>query len=183
KGQEYLLKAFAEVVQIFPETKLLLVGEGILRRKLQTLAAAHKIRDRVIFAGLVPPEEIPEYVAAMDIVAHTSLREGLPRAVAQGLAGGKPVVAFDVDGARELVKDGQTGYLVPARDNNTLIARLLHLLKNPQAAEAMGQAGRRLIEELFPVEKMVEKIEALYREALRRKRCSSSPHDVTYTYS
>ncbi len=172
KGQEYLLRSFAEIVRFFPRVKLLLVGDGILRKKLEILARQYKIEDKVIFAGLVSPEEIPGYVAAMDILAHTSLREGLPKAVAQGLAGGKPVVAFDVDGARELVKNGVTGYLVPAKDIQGLTERLISLLRQPRMAAAMGEKGRSLVQELFPVEKMVENIENLYLQG-KIKNCRS----------
>ncbi|MCM8757341.1 MAG: glycosyltransferase, partial [Candidatus Omnitrophica bacterium] len=95
KGQEYLLAAFSRVARAFPKAKLLLVGDGILRPQLESQTERYGIQDKVIFSGLVRPEEIPEYVAVMDIAAHTSFREGLPKAVAQGLAGVKSVVAFD----------------------------------------------------------------------------------------
>jgi glycosyltransferase involved in cell wall biosynthesis len=73
------------------------------------------LRGYFVFAGLVPPSEIPRYVASMDLLVHLSLREGLPRALPQALACGKPVVAFDVDGAREVCLDGETGLLVTGR--------------------------------------------------------------------
>lgn len=167
KGQEYLIRAFAEIVKEYPDVKLLLVGDGILRKPLEEYARENNILSKVIFTGLVPPNEIPGYIASMDILAHTSLREGLPKAVAQGYAGGKPVVAFDVDGAKELVINDKTGYLVPPKDINTLKGKLLYLLKNQEISYKMGEEGRRIVKELFPVEKMVERIENLYKELLK----------------
>lgn len=166
KGQEYLLQAFDEIVKEYPDVKLLLVGDGILRKKLEDYAREKGILSKVIFAGLVPPEDIPAYIAAMDILAHTSLREGLPKAVAQGFAGGKPVVAFDVDGAKELVINDKTGYLIPPKDTELLKEKLLFLLKNPEISYKMGKAGREIVEELFPVDKMVDRIEKVYVELL-----------------
>jgi len=179
KGQDYLLSAFAEVARDIPSARLLLVGDGVLRRELEELAQRKGVAERVSFTGLVPPDRVPDCVAAMDILAHTSLREGLPKAVAQGFAGGKPVVAFDVDGARELVKDGETGFLIPARDTALLAVRLAFLLKNPAIAGTMGRNGQQRVEKLFAVETMVEDIERLYIALLpctatRRNRTSLS---------
>ena len=162
KGQNYLLKAFSELTEEFPFAKLLLVGDGILRQQLEDYARKKGIYERVVFTGLVPPVEIPEYVSAMDILAHTSLREGLPKTIAQGFAGGKPVVAFDVDGARELVINGKTGFLIPPKNISLLTEKLIFLLKNPEIACKMGEEGRKLVEKLFPVDKMTDAIASLY---------------------
>lgn len=162
KGQKYLLYAFSEIVKEFPDTKLIFVGDGILKEKLMEMAKEYGIEEKVIFAGLIPPEKIPEYISAMDIVAHTSLREGLPKAVAQGMAGGKPVVAFDVDGTKEVVINGETGFLIKPKDVETLIEKIKFLLKNPVIAENMGRKGREKIKKMFPVEKMVDEIEKIY---------------------
>ncbi|HPP30351.1 MAG TPA: glycosyltransferase family 4 protein [bacterium] len=166
KGQEYLIQAFADVVKEYPDAKLLLVGDGILRGVLENYARERGILSKVIFTGLVPPEEVPGYISVMDILAHTSLREGLPKAVAQGFAGGKPVVAFDVDGAKELVVNDKTGYLIPPKDTKILKEKLLYLLKNPEISYKMGEAGREIVKELFPVDKMVDRIEKVYIELL-----------------
>lgn len=170
KGQEYLIEAFKDVVNEYPDTKLLLVGDGILREKLENYAKENGIYEKVIFTGLVPPEKIPEYVSMMDIVVHTSLREGLPRAVAQGLAGGKPVVAFDIDGAREIVLNMKTGFIVPPCDVNSLKEKIIFLLKNPEIAEKMGKEGQQLVKKNFSVEKMVDEIENLYVKFLKDEK-------------
>jgi len=168
KGQDYLLQSFISILKEYPDVKLLLVGDGILREKLEEYAKEKGIFEKVIFLGLVPPENIPLYVSIMDILVHTSLREGLPKAVAQGFAGGKPVVSFDIDGARELVIDGETGFLVPPKNISILTEKLIFLLKNSDIACKMGSIGRERVKKLFPVEKMVDEIEKLYIKNIKK---------------
>ncbi|MCM8766757.1 MAG: glycosyltransferase family 4 protein [Candidatus Omnitrophica bacterium] len=173
KGQNYLIEAFKEVSKRHPEAKLIFVGDGILRKELEDYAKKNNIQGKVIFTGLVPPEKIPEYVSIMDILVHTSLREGLPRAVAQGLAGGKPVVAFDVDGAKEIVINWKTGFIVPPEDVELLKEKIIYLLENSEISAKMGKEGQKLIMQLFPVGKMVDEIEKIYVKFLsngKRKR-------------
>ncbi len=171
KGQNYLMEAFKDISQKFPEAKLLLVGDGILREELENYAKKNNIYHKVIFTGLVPPEKIPEYVAIMDILVHTSLREGLPKAVAQGFAGGKPVVAFDIDGTKEVVINGKTGFIVPPENVELLKEKLIFLLENSEIAGKMGIEGQELIKKLFPVEKMVDEIEKIYIKFLNNGKC------------
>jgi glycosyltransferase involved in cell wall biosynthesis len=169
KGQEYLMEAFASVVREYPEARLLIVGDGVLRPALEKFARENNISERVVFTGLVPPSRIPSLISAMDFLVHTSLREGLPKAVAQGFAGGRPVLAFDVDGARELVIDDRTGYLIPPKDVEMLKEKMRFLLQNPAISCKMGEEGRRIVMSLFPVEKMVSAIDNIYKETVLKK--------------
>ncbi|MGC8976823.1 MAG: glycosyltransferase family 4 protein [Candidatus Ratteibacteria bacterium] len=162
KGHHYLLKAFKDISKKFPEAKLLLVGDGILRKEIEKYARKNNIYEKVIFAGLVQPEKIPEYVAIIDILVHTSLREGLPKAVAQGLAGGKAVVAFDIDGTKEIVINGKTGFIIPPLNVELLKEKIIFLIENPDIAYKIGIEGQKLIKNFFPVEKMVDEIEKIY---------------------
>ncbi len=163
KGHEYLFAASGEIVRRFPSTRFLLVGDGILREKFNRTLQELGLAERFIFAGLVRPERIPEMISAMDILVHTSLREGLAKALPQAMACGKPVVSFNVDGAREVVKDGVTGYLVEPKDVQGLTSALSRLLLDAGLRDRMGRNGRRLVEPAFRKELMVEKINALYR--------------------
>jgi len=164
KGHKYLLEAAAEVVKVCPQVKFLLVGDGILRENLEKQAETLGIKERIIFAGLVAQDEIPQLLAVMDIVVHTSLREGLARVLPQALACGKPVVSFDIDGASEVVKEGETGHLVPAEDSERLAKAIIDLLGNKERARNMGEAGKRLVDPAFRVEVMVDKIAEVYEE-------------------
>jgi glycosyltransferase involved in cell wall biosynthesis len=166
KGHEFLFAAAEEVVRRFPKTRFLLVGEGILRERFQRVLRQKGLADRFIFAGLVPPERIPEMISAMDILVHVSLREGLAKALPQAMACGKPVVSFDVDGAREVVKNGGTGYLVRPQDVHGLVDALNRLLPDESLRNRLGASGKRLVDPAFRKERMVEHIHTLY-ETLR----------------
>jgi len=113
--------------------------------------------------GSHPPSEIPRYVASMDLLVHLSLREGLPRALPQALACGKPVVAFDVDGAREVCVDGETGFLLRAGDANGLANAVIRLLQDRELANRMAMQGRNLVKERFSEERMVRQLDELYQ--------------------
>ncbi|MCK4262390.1 glycosyltransferase, partial [bacterium] len=169
KGHKYLLEAGAQVVKVYPKARFLLVGDGILRGNLERQAEDLGIRENVLFAGLVPKEEIPELLAIMDVVVHTSLREGLARVLPQALASGKPVISFDIDGAREVIRDGETGYLVPARDSRKLAEAIIEILGDEDKARRMGEAGRRLVDPNFRAEMMVDKIAGVYEELIKAR--------------
>jgi glycosyltransferase involved in cell wall biosynthesis len=163
KGHEFLFEAASRIVAAVPNVKFLLVGDGVYREKFERQVELIGLRDRFVFAGLVSPEEMPRYLALMDVLVHLSLREGLPRSLPQALACGKPVVVFDVDGAREVCVDGQTGFLVRAEDVNGLAEAVIRLLQDAELATKMGAQGRKLVRERFSEARMVQKIDELYR--------------------
>jgi glycosyltransferase involved in cell wall biosynthesis len=163
KGHEFLFEAAPRIVAAVPNVKFLLVGDGIYRERYERLATEMNLRNFFVFAGLVPPSEIPCYVASMDLLVHLSSREGLPRALPQALACGKPVVAFDVDGAREVCVDGETGLLVRAGDVNGLANAVIRLLQDKTLANRMAMQGRTLVQERFSEERMVRQLDELYR--------------------
>jgi len=163
KGHKYLFEAAPRIVAAVPQVKFLLVGDGIYRKRFAQMATEMGLRDRFVFAGLVPPQEIPRYVASMDLLVHLSLREGLPRTLPQALACGKPVVAFDVDGAREVCLDGRTGFLVRPGDVTGLAAAVIRLLQDQELAHRMGAQGRELVRGQFSEALMVRQIDELYR--------------------
>ena len=107
-------------------------------------------------------------IAAMDVVVHTSLREGLARVLPQSLAMGKPCVAFDIDGAREVVIDDYTGYLVKAFDSAGLAYGVAKLLENDELRKKFGENGRRHVDPNFRTEKMVADISEVYQMLLKR---------------
>jgi glycosyltransferase involved in cell wall biosynthesis len=161
KGHEDLIAAVLGMASLQPKLKLLFVGDGKLRPKLEGLAA-QSLRGRVVFAGLVRPEEVPDYLGVMDAVVHLSRREGLARVLPQSLAAGKPVVAYDCDGAREVCLDNETGLLVPVGDLLSVSDRLEKLLEQPHTRKCLGTRGRELVKEWFPTQRMVDDLHALY---------------------
>jgi len=169
KGHEDILKAAARIATKFPNLKLFFAGDGILREKLERLANWLGLEGRVVFAGLIEPSRIPEILSAMDVVVHASLREGLPRVVPQALLCGKPVIAYDVDGAAEALSGGKAGYLVPPKDVGQLARAIEDVLLHPEKAHQMALLGREICREKFTKEEMVGRIERLYLELAREK--------------
>jgi glycosyltransferase involved in cell wall biosynthesis len=163
KGHEFLFDAAPRIVAAIPNVKFLLVGDGIFRKRFERLVDKLGLRNKFVFAGLVAPAEIPRYVALMDVLVHLSLREGLPRTLPQALACGKPVVAFDVDGAREICLDGETGFLLRAGDVNGLATAVIRLLQDKDLTHRMGERGRGLVRERFSDDRMVHQLDELYR--------------------
>ena len=141
KGHDDVIRAARSVVDAEPNVRFLFVGDGMLRDRLERQIAAAGLTDHFQFTGLVPPERIPELLAATDMVVHASLREGLARVLPQALIAGKPVVSYDVDGAREVVIPDETGFLVPPRDVEALAAALKRLVADPALART-GSAKR-----------------------------------------
>jgi glycosyltransferase involved in cell wall biosynthesis len=166
KGHDDLFDAAPAILKSVPNAKFLLIGDGPWREKFEQRASAPDLKGRFIFAGLVPPAEVPKYLGATDVVAHLSYREGLPRAVSQALAAGLPVVAYDCDGACEVCLDGRTGFVVAKRDLAGLADRLAQLAREPELREKFGAAGREFVRANFGVEKMVDEIYALYQRLL-----------------
>jgi len=166
KGHEYLVEAAARVVRACPEVRFLLVGDGILRAKLEDRIARLGLGEHFRFTGLVPPERIAALLGAMDVLVHVSLREGLARALPQALIAGKPVISFDVDGAREVVIPGETGFLVPPCEMEPLAEAIIRLVGDPALRARLGQEGRGRFTERFRHETMTRQLRALYARLL-----------------
>ncbi len=166
KGHAQFLEAAARVAAADPRAFFLLVGNGTLRAELEERARSLGLAERTIFTGLVPPEQVPACIQAMDVVIHASLREGIARVIPQAGAVGKPVVAFAMDGAPEVIRDGVSGCLVPPRDTAAMAERTLALLGDPARRRAMGEAGREFAAAHFGVDTMVERIDAVYARLL-----------------
>ena len=162
KGHEDLLTVAPELVRRCPQLKFLLVGDGQLRPRLERRARELGLRERFVFAGLVPPEAIARLVGLMDLLVHLSAREGLARALPQALAAGRPVVAYDRDGASEVCLDGKTGFLLRPGDLAGLAESVLRLAQDQRLRAHLGWQGRQLVERTFAVERMVEALHQLY---------------------
>ena len=166
KGHDDVIRAARSVVDAEPNVRFLLVGDGIFRNRLQRQIAVAGLADHFQFTGLVPPERIPGLIAAMDVVVHASLREGLARVLPQALISGKPVVSYDVDGAREVTLPGVTGFLVAPRDVVGLAEALESLAGDDALRERFGREGRRRFTEPFRHERMTAQLRELYARIL-----------------
>jgi glycosyltransferase involved in cell wall biosynthesis len=168
KNHSALLDAAPAIIARHPDVRFLLVGDGPLLESLRARANEMGIRDHFIFTGLVERERIPDMLSTMDVLVHTAFYEGLPRVLAQALASGKPCVAIDADGAREVIIPDETGYLVQPGDREGLASAANRLLADPDLRRRMGEAGRRHVDPAFRVETMVEQIDAVYQSQLAR---------------
>jgi len=163
KGQAILLDAMSQVIKKVPEVKIVVIGDGPDRKQLETRAETLGIADHILWLGIKEPEETLQLYSIMDVVVVPSLFEGFGLTAAEAMASGLPVVASDVDGLREVIKDGVTGYLVPFGDSNEMAKRLIELLSDPSKAQAMGKVGRKRVKQQFSMERFTEATLGAYR--------------------
>jgi len=167
KGHDYVIRAAGEVAKQNPSVRFLLVGDGVLRDRLKRQIAEAGLTGFFTFFGLAEREQIPGLLAAMDIVVHASLREGLARVLPQALIAGKPVVSYDVDGAGEVVIPGQTGYLLAPQSVEPMAEAILELAADEPLRERLGAEGRRRFADQFRHDRMTRQIRRLYEDLLR----------------
>ena len=170
KGHDDVISAAEQAIAHNPRLRFLFVGDGLLRSHLEQRIARAGLSKHFVFTGLVPTGRVPELIQAMDIVVHASLREGLARVLPQGLIAGKPVISYDVDGAREVVIPQQTGCLLPPRDVAGLVAAILSLAADPARCQRYGEAGRALCVERFRHQHMTQQLREIYAEVIARRR-------------
>ncbi len=158
-----------------PPIRFVFVGGGVWRERLENRVRELGMEEQFLFTGLVPSSEIPRLLGASDLVVHASLREGLARVLPQALIAAKPVVSYDVDGAREVVLPGKTGFLLPPHDVAGLARSIDTLARDPALRARFGQAGRAMFTDAFRHEVMTERIRAVYENILhsQRQRVSS----------
>ncbi|MCA9031091.1 MAG: glycosyltransferase family 4 protein [Planctomycetaceae bacterium] len=169
KGHEFLLQAAPRVIASQPKVKIVLIGDGILRESIEAEIKQLGLADHFRFTGLVPPTRIPELLGALDMVVHTSQWEGLARVLPQGLIAGKPVISYDVGGAREVVIPNETGFLLPRDSVDELADAMLTLASDPDLRHRMGTEGRRRFTEQFRHQFMTERIREVYQRVLARQ--------------
>jgi glycosyltransferase involved in cell wall biosynthesis len=166
KGHKYLLEAVPRILKLHPDTTFLIVGRGELELPLKEEVNRCGLKNRVRFLGL--RDDVSALLSLMDIFVLPSLSEGLSIALLEAMAAGKPVIATDVGGNPEVVVDGETGFLVPPRDADTLAAKLLLLVADKHQARRLGKNGRRRVQQHFSFQSMVNNYQDLYENRLQR---------------
>lgn len=169
KGHEFFLGAARAVLSVVPEARFLIVGDGVgfadIGRRVGDMGLAHA----VAMTGF--RRDIPEVMAALDVLVLPSTKsEATSQVIPQALAVGTPVVASAVGGIPEIVRDGETGRLVPPGDAAALAEAILTLLRDPARARALVQAGQTLVQQRYTVDAMMAGTTAVYRELLDRRR-------------
>ncbi|MBI5201913.1 MAG: glycosyltransferase [Elusimicrobia bacterium] len=159
KGHRYLIEAIAKLKAAQP-VKLAILGDGPMRRELESLSRALRVEEDVAFAGEVP--DVPNWLSAFDVFALPSLWEGLPNALMEAMAMGLPVVATRVDGVPEIVDHDVDGLLCEPKDSQSLFVQLQDLVADPELRARLGAAAKRAIKDKFKLMDMIGNYEKLY---------------------
>jgi len=168
KGQDVLLRAAGALSEGHPELRYALVGDGPLRGELEALAHRLGLSDRVVFFGY--RRNVADFLGAFDLLVSASRdNEGCSNSVLEAMALGRPVVATDVGGNRELIRDGVTGYLVEPDDPASLAAKLSWLLGHWAEATELAERTQRMVRESFSLQHMVRQYEEIYMQLMARK--------------
>mgnify|MGYP005845701429 CR=1 FL=1 len=161
-----LLRVMSRLRRTHPHAECWLLGDGVCREELERFAEEHRLSN-VKFLGY--RTNVAEIIARADIAVLTSIKEGVPRGLMEPMAMGVPVVATDVKGNRDVVADGECGFLAPLDDDAAFGERLAMLIGRPDLRTALGESASRRIHERYDEQKVIERILLLYREILRTR--------------
>jgi glycosyltransferase involved in cell wall biosynthesis len=164
KGVDSLVRVFPEIVRKHPACRLVVTGEGKERANLETLARELEIPECVIFSGFTSDPLLA--AASYDIAVSSSRFEGFPNTVVEYLAAGRPVVATDAGGVAEMVEHMKNGVLVPCGDEKKLLEGIQLLIANQALRKRLGLNAIRTIEEKFSEDRMLDNLDAFFRETI-----------------
>jgi len=179
KGQGILLEAFALVRKTVPDARLVLAGlsadtspdgAGDYRDHLVRRIAALGFGDAVKLPGFVPQSDMPQFYAALDVLAHPSIEEPFGLAVVEAMASSRPVIAIHGGGIPEIIRQGVDGVLVPAEQPEALAKAITGVLGNPSMAQQLARSGRERVLEAFTPEIQAAAILRVYRQVLHGRR-------------
>ncbi len=162
KGHDDVISAAELLIKENDKLKFLFVGDGLWRKRLEARIESLGLKRHFVFVGLIPPEDVPQYFGAMDVLVHCSLREGLARALPQALIAGIPVISYDIDGAREVVLPEATGILLKPQDIRGLAQGIARLACDASLRERWGGEGRRKFTRQFDHREMTRILRDLY---------------------
>jgi len=165
KGFEYFIQSIPKMISSIPKVKIVLVGDGPLMKDLDSLCLRLGVRDKVIFTGF--RSDIREILSSIDLLVIPSLVEGFPMITLEAMAMAKPVIATNIDGISEQIRDGKTGILVPAKDSDFLARATVSVFNDRETARRIGSAAKKEVEKKYSVEKMVRETEKVYWSLIR----------------
>lgn len=172
-GVEYLIKAMPIILKANPNTKLLLAGDGPLKKMLQNLVFELNLAKNVIFCGIVDHDKIPKYYAAANVSvvpsAHVSgVEEATSISLLESMATGKPVVASNIGGLKEILSNKNIGILVPDKNISALAEAIIYTFDYPDKAKRLGQRAREYIVKNHSWDKVAEQVSDVYELALEK---------------
>ena len=168
KRHELVIAAAAEVIQRFPGARFVFVGDGPGRDRVKQEIKKARLEAHILMTGY--REDVPAILSFTDLGIIASVAEGIPQFLFQIMALGKPVIATAVGGIPEIVTSGVNGVLIPPEDPAVLAKAMVQVLGDPETARRLGEAGRRLVEQEYSVEKMAEKVYRVYQQVYERKQ-------------
>ncbi len=160
KGHKYLIQAAPSIIEEIPQAKFLIVGDGPNRSEIETLAKKLGLDEHVVFLGM--QENVPELLSIMNIFVLPSINEGMGRALVEAMAMKLPCVATSVGGVVEVIKDGETGLLVPSEDPKALAGAICRLAKNAELSKRLARTAQKRARSVFGAQEMVDKISTVY---------------------
>lgn len=173
KGHADAIEAFASVLRGIPAARLVIVGEGKLRRRLEDMASERLPAGSAVFTGFRP--DVPAVLDAADVLLVTSYREGSPHSVLEAMVAGTPVVATSVAGIPEIIEDGRSGWLVAPGKPGEAATALLRALGDPVAAASVATAAGKRVRERFGLSRMMEDTERCFMAAHERRSVGTTP--------
>lgn len=175
KGTVYVIRAFARLAQQIPDVELVIIGDGPLRKRMQSLAQSLGLAERIRFLGALPHQQVMTWMrkAAMLVLpsvrTRTGRNEGLGMVLLEAAATGVPMIGSRQGGIPEAIIDGETGLLVSERNDEELAAAMNTLLNDPAMRLHMGQQARTLVERRFDIRRQTAKLERHYENTLSSK--------------
>ena len=168
KGHKYFILAAKKILKEIPFAKFYIIGDGSKEAKemIEKQIYSLNLKEKVYMLGF--REDIPQILASLDILVHPSYgSEGVPQVILQALAMKKPVIATNVGGIPEVIKNKETGLLIPPKDVDAIVDAVIELYKNKNLRDFLGKEGRRLVEERYSFDKTIQKIEEIYKTLLK----------------
>lgn len=164
KGHKYLIEAFAGIIKDYPDSRLLIVGDGILRKELENLCAALRISENVTFTGF--QENVSRYYRQMDIYVSCSLVEHFPMAILEAMSFKKAIVATNVGGTQDLIEDKVTGLLVNSGSADEIREAILNYINIPSLRETYGKNACQFVKENYSLGRMVKSYKKIYEDTI-----------------
>ncbi len=167
KGHRYLLAAFAKLLKKYPRCRLLLIGDGPTRQEIEAQISKLGIQTSVLLTGF--RHDIPQLLSLCDLFVSASLKEGMPYTLVEALASGTPVVATDVIGNRDIIRDGVNGFLTPAKSISGMANALAEAIEHPELCQQYRLAGQKIAKRDFSLKRQIRQTFSLYSAVLHRR--------------
>ena len=164
KGHTFLIEAFEKIHECKKDCYLLLVGDGPYKMEIKKMVENKKLKEKVIFLGF--RDDIPSLLSLFNIFVSCSLKEGMPYTLIEALASKTPVVATDVIGNHDIIRDGYNGFLAESQNSDSIFLKLMEAIENPVLCQTLSQNGFKDVKDKYTVEQSVQSLFDVYYEMM-----------------